>query len=147
MARWKRNSWLKKWRDISNRDLWQVADTLLAERLPETVRVVKVKGHAKWEDVERGTATIEDKLGNDKADELAVMGAALHSIPQCDRHSFRRRAHLALDLQKMMLEILIERDKRRRRFENDDDDELLITDDSDCNTSSGSASSDTTQSI
>ena len=71
---------------------------------------------------------------------------ALHSIPQCDRHSFRRRAHLALDLQKMMLEILVERDKRRRRFENDDDDELLITDDSDCNTSSGSASSDTTQS-
>ena len=45
------------------------------KRAPDRVKVTHVKGHATWQDVERGRTTMFNKLGNDGADALAVQGA------------------------------------------------------------------------
>ena len=56
-------------------DVWErIAPFILSGR----VTVTKVLGHAKWRDVHSGRETLENKLGNGKADELAVAGAASH---------------------------------------------------------------------
>ena len=48
---------------------------------PHGVRASWVKGHARDVDVELGRMTLQDKKGNDGADQLAVAGAALHQVP------------------------------------------------------------------
>ena len=69
----------------------------------------KIKGHASWEDVRTGRVSTSDKHGNDRADDLATMGAAMHGVSQEDRTNFRFRVQNAIDLQKMMVEILAAR--------------------------------------
>eukprot|EP00973_Karenia_brevis_P052414 7282465-Karenia_brevis.AAC.1 len=81
MDRWRQSGWCNGSRPVSNVDIWQELDTALHQRSDGSVRVVKVKGHASWEDVSTGKVTFADKCGNDKADELAVLGAALHGVP------------------------------------------------------------------
>ena len=81
MARWKRNSWTTRGKQIGNADLWQQLQELLEQRAAGSVKLAKVKGHATWQDVASGAVAHADKLGNDKADELATLGAAMHAAP------------------------------------------------------------------
>ena len=62
------------WRG-DNRDLWEAFSSEM-KRTPDRVQITHVKGHATWQDVERGRTTMFDKLGNDGADALAVAGAS-----------------------------------------------------------------------
>ena len=43
-------------------------DRLLASRQPDAVKLTKVKGHAKFADIQAGLTTKTDKHGNDEAD-------------------------------------------------------------------------------
>eukprot|EP00973_Karenia_brevis_P077843 10817282-Karenia_brevis.AAC.1 len=47
---WRRASWKRGQRPVSNADLWQELDTLLEKRAPDAYRLVKVKGHSTVED-------------------------------------------------------------------------------------------------
>ena len=76
--------------------------------------IFKVKGHASRDDVAAGRTTFSDKCANDKADELAVLGASLHAVCQKQKVDFKYRTFLAMDLQKMMLDILTAREDARR---------------------------------
>ena len=76
---------------------------------------MKVKGHAKLEDVASGAVAKEDKWGNDKADELATLGATLHRIDPSEVRNFRYRVLLAVDLQNMMIEILADKNATRKK--------------------------------
>ena len=62
-------------------DLWRLLESELHTR-DTRVCVSWVKGHATEADVRRGRATALDKWGNDGADALAVLGAALHRAPE-----------------------------------------------------------------
>eukprot|EP00973_Karenia_brevis_P037480 5170375-Karenia_brevis.AAC.1 len=68
--------------EIANGDLWRECQQPLACRAPHEVSFKKVKGHAKWRDVWRGSVQEEDKVGNDMADSLATAGAAMHDRDQ-----------------------------------------------------------------
>ena len=68
------------WLEVGNGDLCESLDGLLLARAPDTVGFVKVKGHAKWSDVNSGRATLADQRGNDAADVLARRGAAAHAL-------------------------------------------------------------------
>ena len=61
------------WR-IDHADLWRRVDAALNRRLPDSVLLTKVKGHATGIQVEQGVATAKGKHGNDKAGETATAG-------------------------------------------------------------------------
>ena len=48
---------------------------MMATRGPESIRTIKVKGHATDEMVEKGTVREVDKRGNDRADQAAGRGS------------------------------------------------------------------------
>ena len=62
---------------IKNGDLWQAFANMVAVRGPQTVAISKVKGHATDEMVRSGDVRHFDKLGNDRADEAADLGATV----------------------------------------------------------------------
>ena len=68
------------------------------------VLIVKVKGHASTDDVLSGRTTLENKLGNDSADALAV--AAVVPVPLEQKRRNLRQANVAKQVQKMMVDIL-----------------------------------------
>eukprot|EP00973_Karenia_brevis_P035029 4830704-Karenia_brevis.AAC.1 len=75
----------------------------------------KVKGHASFKDVENGVALAEDKYGNDCADSLAVAGAAMHSVRPRERQKILDRTVVAIDMQRMMVEIIMARRAEENR--------------------------------
>ena len=88
-----------------NRDLWTVAARLFEARNCEVI-VTKVKGHATDTDVARGHVLEIDKYGNDKADNLACVGADAHRVPeQIIEEAAMRRSH-ATSLQRLMIDIV-----------------------------------------
>ena len=71
------------------------------------VTVTWVKGHAKLADVASGRTTHEDMVGNNGADELAVLGAAQHEVcPDVVAAAFERR-RCANMLHSMMVDIVV----------------------------------------
>ena len=111
--RWKAQGWHQRRREISNADLWQKIYGLMQERSAESVRVVKVKGHATVEDVEAGRSSPFDKHGNDAADTLAVAGALAHGVNAADRAGLQWRLAAGRDIQRMMVEIIVARNFAR----------------------------------
>ena len=95
------------WRG-DNVDLWDVLFEILIAR-GDQIRVVKVKGHAESEDVERGRVDPTDKWGNDAADGLAVSGAASHAVPADVVETCAARFAQAQKMQSVMLRILASR--------------------------------------
>eukprot|EP00973_Karenia_brevis_P071116 9880420-Karenia_brevis.AAC.1 len=73
MAAWKRTGW-----KLKNSDLWKRLDVLLSHRTADSVRMTKVKGHAKLKDVRTGVISQADRFGNHHADRLAVKGVEQH---------------------------------------------------------------------
>ena len=73
-----------------------------------------VKGHATRRDVQMGRTTSEDKVGNDGADLMAVVGAASHRVPSEVLTSAKKRRELAKRTQQMMVNILLERQRQER---------------------------------
>ena len=61
-----------------DRDLWQIFWESINLKGPHSIKLSKVKGHAKDSDVESGVARRVDKEGNDAADEAADEGVNLH---------------------------------------------------------------------
>ena len=55
-------------------DLWHQLDELIDARPSGTFLITKVTGHATAADVAAGRAALQDKMGNDAADALAVAG-------------------------------------------------------------------------
>ena len=63
-------------------DVWAAAADLLLKKGPGNVQVVWTKRHATEEDIEKGTSTEENRIGNNIADQLA--GAA-HDLQPRDK--------------------------------------------------------------
>ena len=101
------------WRHIGwpgcNRDLWDRVGAAL-ETTPGRVLTCKVKGHAKWVDVERRRCSLADKVGNDQADKLAGQGADLHQAMIGMEAAAQERLELAKQVHKRMVDILMDRE-------------------------------------
>ena len=103
------NAWRHQgWRG-ENSDLWSRLAVLLSRRPPEDVEITKVKGHATHLDVECGAVLLEDKAGNDGADELARAAASSQAAPADILQRAAERRQLASAIQWMILRILGER--------------------------------------
>ena len=102
---------------LDNKDLWDFAKFLLNSR-NAPLRIVKVLGHAKAEDVRRGRTSQQDKDGNDEADKLAVAGAALHAVEEDVAISAAWRAATAKATQSMMLKVLEARSQMEQHMSN-----------------------------
>ena len=98
-------------REVCHLELWQRAAALLDERGWDSVRLVKVKGHASFLDVLHGKTSEQDKYGNDSADRLAVSGAASRSVDPAQRATFVKRLAQTQEVQRLMLEIVLERQR------------------------------------
>ena len=59
-------------------DLWELFWRTIGERNPYSIHISKVKGHATDQQVAEGKVKYADKIGNDKADEVADNGRELH---------------------------------------------------------------------
>ena len=69
------DAWANTGRLMKHADLWKEMDVLMQSRLRDAFRMLKVKGHSTLEHVRKGIVTMEDKIGNDQADTLAVARA------------------------------------------------------------------------
>ena len=94
-----------------NSDLWSKLHQMIDSRGQDSVQFVKVKGHAKARHVESGQVLPIDKFGNDEADLLAVAGARLHAPPIHMCAVKHRRLATAKAVHRMMLKILVARQK------------------------------------
>ena len=110
---WRQNGVTRKGRDIQNKDLWQMLGELLARRAPYMVLITKVLGHASAEDVQMGRTSLADKLGNDQADALAVAGSFLRSSDWATRVEFSSQILVTKAVQRMMLDIMLARQRAR----------------------------------
>ena len=101
---WRRSGW----RGVDNADLWVEVDRLLETRQRDgtPVRISKVKGHAKVQDVLSGRVQPTDKFGNDAADALACEGADQHACAAHVVRQARLREKLGAAVQAMMVDIL-----------------------------------------
>ncbi len=59
-------------------DLWRIWYLFVKEKGCDSVRITKVKGHAKASDVTKGTVQEEDRIGNECADRAAKKGIDQH---------------------------------------------------------------------
>jgi len=109
--KWRSNGWQKKGKLIINADLWQQLGKLLAERMPGSYCVTKVKGHVDATEVLAGKYLGIDKFGNDAADALAVAAAGRNRIGI--ESGIRQEATIvwAVRYHKMMVEIAQARSK------------------------------------
>ena len=118
------------WRG-DNADLFGVLATILMRR-GGSVRFVKVKGHAKDEDVESGRVTPLDKHGNDSADSLARAGADAHAVPPVVVEQYAARRLCAKEVQCMMVRILQRRKIAEERLAlpeaTEEDEQSLLVD-------------------
>ena len=68
----------KPWKLISDGDLWEHFYLAVKRKGSKAVKITWVKGHATQEHINKGITTAVNKEGNDKADSVADLGAALH---------------------------------------------------------------------
>ena len=81
LQKWPKNPFKKAWGLQTDGGLWEQAWIAILRRGSRNQKVRKVKGHATDEQVEAGTVKIEDKVGNDKSDDLAFQGVEdIHGI-------------------------------------------------------------------
>ena len=88
----------------------------------------KVKGHCTDADVQRGRATLEDKVGNDGADDLACAGADEHAIDNAVATLARHQHLAAKGVHSMMVAIVIARRKREEEMQREQLDEAVVPD-------------------
>ena len=99
---------------MKNADLWRERGVLMDARQSDTVRIVKVRGHASAQAVRMGHSTLEDKSGNDNADAFATAGAHMHLGSHTDREHFAGEVLVAKSVHHMMLDIVMAREMVRR---------------------------------
>ena len=85
------------------------------QHCPNRVIVTKVRGHASWADVHMGRVSMADKVGNSRADQLAVRGAEEHGHNHIVNTALER-SRFAGRLQKQFLEILREHSEARKEM-------------------------------
>ncbi len=73
-----RSSPKNPWGSTKDGDLWKLFHRFTIERGWESVKLTKVKGHAKEDQVRSGQILLKDKEGNDKADEAAKDAISHH---------------------------------------------------------------------
>ena len=112
-------------------DLWNLLANELSCRSCD-VNISWVKGHATCRDVQMGRTTSEDKAGNDSADKLARAGAAAHHVPSEVVKSAQDRRQLAKRTQKMMVSILMERQRQEHSCQDEGPDRGSEAGDDDC---------------
>ena len=115
------------WQKVLHADLWKQLHDILQMR-GDSVTVSKVKGHATFEDVQKGVVTSRDKHGNDGADSLANSAAESISLPPHMVHEIKHRRAVVRDMQYMMVEILnarMQQIARRSASINDSDSDSL----------------------
>eukprot|EP00973_Karenia_brevis_P049486 6865967-Karenia_brevis.AAC.1 len=82
---------------------------LLRARPPNTVHFSKIKGHATSEDVQRNIISHSDRIGNHMADILARKGLQQAEIDETMVNRIKNKTKLTGQVQRMMVEILVER--------------------------------------
>eukprot|EP00969_Alexandrium_andersonii_P235821 10411124-Alexandrium_andersonii.AAC.1 len=70
----RRECFRRPWGLMRDGDLWQAVQDTVHRRGTQTVVVVKTKGHATQDDLDRGLVSPHDKRGNEHADILAARG-------------------------------------------------------------------------
>ena len=123
-ARWRRG-----WLEVDNGDLWAELDELLRGRVGDSVRFVKVKGHANMADVRKGIVRLEDKRGNDAADVLARRGASLHTMDARYQACMRAIKRLAGAVQGLMCDIVVARNAATTARACVSDIDVILSDD------------------
>ena len=103
-------------------DLWQQASKIILSRGVHNQDLRKVKGHATEEDVGKGIATREDKVGYDNSDTLAdkgaqeVQGAGLVKLAGWIASRHDRYAKFIRRVQKLIVGVLMaEKEERAKR--------------------------------
>ena len=109
-GKWRDERWQRKRLMLSHADLWAQMADIFQSRQAGSIKVVKVKGHATWEDVLKGSVAPADKHGNDQADNLAVAGALEHKQPREELEAF----HVTLDVQRLVADISVARQQALR---------------------------------
>jgi hypothetical protein len=66
------------WMLVSDGDLWLHFEQAAKAKGPKAIRLTKVKGHITQQQVDDNQHSMEDKLGNDKADEAADIAVQTH---------------------------------------------------------------------
>ena len=67
----------KPWKLVSDGDLWEFFHQAVTSKGASSIRISWIKGHATQAHIADGVTTLQDKLGNDEADKVADIGAAL----------------------------------------------------------------------
>ena len=97
------------------RDLWQPAGPLLRSQPCESFRIAEVSGHVSAEGMLLGRVSSECKVGNDKANSLAVAGACMDAGGlQLAREVQHERFLVGKAVRHMMLVTAIGRKKCRQ---------------------------------
>ena len=143
LSLWRRRNFWTNRRAIKNADLWKRLDAILRKRRKDSWKMLKVKGHASARDVQLGHVALEDKLGNDRADALAVAGALCRSHDWKARSKFRQEIIVTAAVQKMMVDIVVERERLRKQTEVAPSGSGPSTSSSDTSTTSSSSESST----
>ena len=95
-------------------ELEQRLDELLWMRGKRAISISKVQGHATSADVRSGKVRQHDKQGNDRADALAVAGAAANASDDNNRRAYIEKMAFTMNVQSLMLDILNARKQARR---------------------------------
>lgn len=99
----------------SHRDLWAEVEALIRARPPGAVSFTKVKGHASTSDVRRNLISHADRIGNHMADILARRAVAQIEFDEIKVNRLKNKTKLAGQVQRMMVEILAERQAKLQR--------------------------------
>eukprot|EP00973_Karenia_brevis_P050768 7052483-Karenia_brevis.AAC.1 len=69
--------WKKKYELKKDGDLWKMVWAFIEAKGPDNIAYIKVKGHVTDKMVNNGIVDIDEKKGNDKADEAAEEGGRI----------------------------------------------------------------------
>ena len=103
--------------NASNGDIWSRIYNAITLLRHFNVNAKWVKGHTKLKDVENNIISMQDHLGNCKADGLATTGASAHAILPSIKNGFLYRKFLTMVVQKFMVRSLSARQATRRELE------------------------------
>ena len=116
----------KNWSLLNDGDLWHQAWTLMVQRGQASMRITKVKGHARDIDVEQSDVLKVFKTGNDIADLAADEGLESNGDGKASYGSYLHRRQkqyvkLVEEIQTMVLEVLkLSIEKREQRNKSED---------------------------
>ena len=103
-AHWRHRGW-----NGDHADLWGRIHACLTQN-PDRVLVSKVRAHLTWGHVAAGIISADAKIRNARADKLAGLGADAHAPLLSLEREARQRREKAKNRQKLMLDILRDRD-------------------------------------